>query len=163
MKRAPLPLFGPGPYLVGGGALITALALALVNVGWLTSGDLPALKTLALALGALLVAGGVALWAWAALGCRISAQIKAGRLVTTGAYGLTRNPIYAAFWLAFSGMLIGAHNLWLLPLPLVLYLALTAALKATEERWLAEQFSDAYRTYCRRVNRIIPWPSRPGK
>lgn len=37
-------------------------------------------------------------------------------------------------------------------------------MKFTEEKWMKEKFGEKYATYCKKVNRIIPWVRRnPSK
>ncbi|MDO5690084.1 MAG: isoprenylcysteine carboxylmethyltransferase family protein [Tissierellia bacterium] len=157
MKRKNLPVFGIGPIFVISCALLTLLGLVLQKRGLLEDGDFSNLKLPAIILGVVLISIGCILWVYAVVIQQISAEIKKGKLVTTGVYSIVRNPIYSAFLLIFTGVLLTVHNLYLLILPLIFYLSLTILMKYTEERWLLEKFGDSYTAYCLRVNRIIPW------
>ncbi|MBE6470949.1 MAG: isoprenylcysteine carboxylmethyltransferase family protein [Coriobacteriaceae bacterium] len=152
-----LPLYGPGPVYVFTIVALTAAGIALSAAGFAPTADAGAARLPLMALGAALVAGGVALWVAAVKGARIDDGILENRLVTQGAYAIVRNPIYSAFMLACTGALLICGNLWLLALPPVFWAFLTMLMKATEERWLRERYGREYERYCARVNRCIPW------
>lgn len=46
------------------------------------------------------------------------------------------------------------------PLIVGFQVGVTAVLKMTEEKWLKALYGDEYISYCRRVNRSIPWFSK---
>ena len=157
MKKETLPVFGVGPIYVVSCLLLTALGLFLKKKGFLNDGDLRGLKSVAMIIGFLLIFVGVALWIYAVIIQRISREISSGNLVTIGIYSIVRNPIYFAFLCVCTGVLITAHNLFLLIFPLVSYIFLTILMKQTEEKWLLEKFGTEYAEYCKHVNRVIPW------
>lgn len=152
-----LPIFGIGPVYVLTCFVLVIFGLVYADSGLLSSGNFPLFKTPMLLIGLALIVEGIILWVTAVLGQKVGKQIKKGKLVTGGAYALVRNPIYTAFSLVFTGVLVIANNLYLLILPVVFWLYLTALLKNTEERWLREKFGREYLDYCQRVNRVIPW------
>jgi protein-S-isoprenylcysteine O-methyltransferase Ste14 len=77
------------------------------------------------------------------------------RLVTTGPYGLTRNPGYLGMALAYIGVAVMSQTLWAL-VPLVVVLVLVdRGVIAREERYLERTFGDEYRGYKRRVGRWV--------
>ena len=79
----------------------------------------------------------------------------ASRLVTSGPYRFTRNPMYLGLTLAYLGGTVLVNSVWpLLLLPLVL-LVLTVAVIRREERYLAAAFADEYAAYRRRVRRWL--------
>ncbi len=75
-------------------------------------------------------------------------------LVTGGAFGVSRNPIYVAFWFILLGQFLVFPNVALL-----LYLAAATALfhrqVIREETYLAEHYGAAYAAYCRRLRRHL--------
>ena len=97
------------------------------------------------------------LWFYAVIVQKIDEAIKEGILVTSGVYSIVRNPIYSAFIIVFTGILIMANNIFLLILPIIFWGVLTSLLKQTEEKWLMEKFGGEYVEYCKDVNRVIPW------
>ena len=157
MKKNTLPVFGVGPIYAVSCFLLTAFGLFLKKKGLLDSGDLPGLKSVSMFIGGLLIFIGVALWIYAVIIQRISREISSGHLVTTGIYSIVRNPIYLAFLCVCTGILITAHNVYLLIFPVVLYIFLTVLMKQTEEKWLLDKFGSEYIEYCKHVNRVIPW------
>ncbi|WP_314164819.1 isoprenylcysteine carboxylmethyltransferase family protein [Lachnoanaerobaculum gingivalis] len=157
MKKNTLPVFGVGPIYAVICLLLTAFGLFLKKKGFLDSGDLPGLKSVAMAIGGLLIFIGVALWIYAVLIQRISKEISSGHLVTIGIYSIVRNPIYLAFLCVCTGILVTAHNVYLLIFPIIFYIFLTVLMKQTEEKWLLEKFGTEYAEYCKHVNRVIPW------
>jgi protein-S-isoprenylcysteine O-methyltransferase Ste14 len=86
-----------------------------------------------------------------------SVTIKADHeLVTSGPYRLARHPIYTGLVLAFAGnALVVAEWRGVLALVIVL-LALWRKLKL-EERFMREQFGQAYIDYSRRVSALVPF------
>ena len=157
MKKNTLPVFGVGPIYAVSCLLLTAFGLFLKKKGFLNGGDLPGLKSEAMRIGFMLIFIGVALWIYAVLIQRISKEISSGHLVTIGIYSIVRNPIYLAFLCVCTGILITAHNVYLLIFPVVFYIFLTILMKQTEEKWLLEKFGTEYAEYCKHVNRVIPW------
>lgn len=157
MKNKNLPVFGIGPIYVICCLILTVLGISFRNIGFLKNGSIDKLQYIAIMAGIVLILMGIILWIYAVVVQRISDEIKSGKLVTTGAYAVVRNPIYSAFFLVFTGSLIMACNIYLFILPLVFYFSLTILLKLTEEKWLLEKFGIDYKQYCNRVNRVIPW------
>ena len=157
MKKNTLPVFGVGPIYAVSCLLLTAFGLFLKKKEFLNGGDLPGLKSEAMRIGFMLIFIGVALWIYAVLIQRISKEISSGHLVTIGIYSIVRNPIYLAFLCVCTGILIAAHNVYLLIIPVVLYIFLTVLMKQTEEKWLLDKFGSEYIEYCKHVNRVIPW------
>lgn len=157
MKKNTLPVFGVGPIYAVSCIILTVLGLFLKKKGFLDSGDLPALKQVAMVIGGLLIFIGIAVWIYAVIIQKISDEIKVGHLVTSGIYSIVRNPIYLAFLCVCTGVLITAHNVILLIFPVVSYIFLTVLMKQTEEKWLLDKFGSEYIEYCKHVNRVIPW------
>jgi len=133
------------------------LLLAVFISPLLESYPLPiGLRVLGLLLG--VIGGALALAAMLGLGASLTALPKpkaGGQLVTAGAYGLVRHPIY-------SGVILGSFGWSLLfssPFGLVLSVVLLIFfdLKSRrEERWLTEAYP-AYPAYQRRVKKLVPW------
>lgn len=87
----------------------------------------------------------------------IAATVIGIVLSVTGVYSIVRNPCYSGIMLMCMGMLFMAHNLCLLSLPFVYWLAMTILMKCSEEKWLLDLYGQEYALYCKRVNRCIPW------
>jgi protein-S-isoprenylcysteine O-methyltransferase Ste14 len=100
-----------------------------------------------------------AVWARVLLGSNWSATVTVKQdheLIRSGPYALVRHPVYSGFLFAILGT-----SLALGEVRGVIALALAFAgwfVKArTEERFLLEQFGDAYARYCREVRQLIPF------
>lgn len=83
------------------------------------------------------------------------------KLETTGIFGLTRNPIYAA-WIVFiiPGLVILSRSWPLLLTPLVAYVAFKTWIRR-ENEYLEQRFGNDYREYRARVNELVPVPRFP--
>lgn len=168
MKRTEnhLPIYGVGPYYGASILLLTVLGIVLSAAGVLEKGKISGLLPISamVILGIFLLIEGFLVWKAAAIGKNsIDDYIKENRLCTTGIYRLVRNPCYSGIMLACTGVILLAHNLWLLILPPIYWLVLTVLMKFTEEKWLADLYGEEYFDYCKRVNRCIPWFPRKIK
>lgn len=160
-KNDTLPMFGIGPIYVIICLSLTVFGIYLVKyVEFFKSISIditiPILKEMLVCLGILNILIGIIFWIYAVIVQNVSKEITNGKLVTTGVYGIVRNPIYSAFLFIFTGILITINNLLLYILPIVFYIFLTILLKLTEEKWLIKKFGKEYIEYCNNVNRIIP-------
>lgn len=79
----------------------------------------------------------------------------ASRLVTSGVYRLTRNPMYVSLVALYLCLALLINSWWpCILLPLVIAV-IDRAVIAREERYLAAAFPDAYAAYVSRVRRWI--------
>jgi protein-S-isoprenylcysteine O-methyltransferase Ste14 len=130
------------------------------RVGVLGARLLPASDGTAWA-GLCLTAAGCAfaVWARACLGANWSATVTRKQnheLVRGGPYAVVRHPIYAGLLLAVLGTALALGEVrGLAALALAFVGWFTKA--RTEERFLAEEFGDAYARYRREVKRLIPF------
>ena len=152
-----LPIFGIGPFLVGGIGVINAAAVVLffyvLEIGILNG--MPAL--IMRIIGVLLMIAGVTVWFIGAARSDMDNNIKGNRLKTDGIYAWVRNPMYSGFWMLLTGVSFMWHDYWLIPVILINWSILTVVLKNTEEKWLKDLYGQEYEEYCKRVNRCIPW------
>jgi protein-S-isoprenylcysteine O-methyltransferase Ste14 len=81
---------------------------------------------------------------------------NAGRLVTRGAYGMCRHPVYAA-WVVFlvPGLALLLNSWALLTAPFVMYF-LARTLVHKEELYLEGKFCQEYLAYKQKVPAILP-------
>ena len=89
-------------------------------------------------------------------------RLPPSRLVTSGPYAWTRNPIAGSHFLAVLGiaLVIGSPGAVLI----VFLLGIPANLIVRfEERSLERRFGAEYRAYCESVPRWIPRPTRPQR
>jgi protein-S-isoprenylcysteine O-methyltransferase Ste14 len=113
------------------------------------------------AIAASLTAAGLlfAVWARRHLGTNWSGTvtIKEGhQLITTGPYAIVRHPIYTGLLLAIVGTAIAIGE-WRTVLAVALALLSNVHKLRLEERWMNQNFGDAYRAYCQRIPALIPF------
>lgn len=76
-------------------------------------------------------------------------------LVTTGIYGVTRNPMYLSLVILLCGFVGFLGAVWALVWVLAFIASLTRFQIKPEERALAKQFPNDFAAYCQRVRRWI--------
>jgi protein-S-isoprenylcysteine O-methyltransferase Ste14 len=110
--------------------------------------------------GTVVLVSGIAVAVWGVItfwrqGTTVRPSGNASRLVTTGPYGFTRNPMYLGLALALAGIALrlGSVSPWM-TVPLFVWVITRGFIRA-EERMLAAKFPDAYGEYRRRVRRWI--------
>lgn len=77
-----------------------------------------------------------------------------GELVTSGAFAISRNPIYTAFGLVLAGLFLITAN-WVLLIYLAAGIALFHRQVLLEEQSLQKIYGDAYAQYRKRVRRYL--------
>ena len=77
------------------------------------------------------------------------------RLVTSGPYRLSRNPMYTGLAVVYLGVALLLGSWWPLLLGAPVILAVYALVIRPEERYLSERFGDAYADYRSRVGRWL--------
>jgi protein-S-isoprenylcysteine O-methyltransferase Ste14 len=77
------------------------------------------------------------------------------RLVTTGVFSISRNPLYLGGAIFLAGVSLTANLAWGLILLIPSLLACHWVLIAPEERYLLALFGEEYRAYAARVHRWI--------
>jgi protein-S-isoprenylcysteine O-methyltransferase Ste14 len=111
--------------------------------------------------GVTLTAAGLlfAVWARLHIGMNWSGIVTIKQdheLITSGPYALVRHPIYTGILLALAGSAL-ANGQWRGIVALVIaFWALWRKLRL-EERWMQEQFGEAYLAYSRRTPALIPF------
>jgi protein-S-isoprenylcysteine O-methyltransferase Ste14 len=98
---------------------------------------------------------GSAFRALAQAGTHVRPDRPTTALVTAGPFAYSRNPIYLALALVYTGLAAFANALWpLLFLPAVIF-GLQRGVIGREERYLERKFADEYRAYRARVRRWL--------
>ena len=102
-----------------------------------------------------LLAVGIVLWASAVIQLLIG--FSQGKLVTIGAYGVARNPIYssATFFLLPAVALLTLTWVYFV-VSVFLYVGVMIFI-GTEERQLMQAFGKDYEVYIARVDRLVPF------
>jgi len=159
-KKEHLPFFGVGPIIIAFQIALALVGIVLSCMRYLDFGKFDLLNIPLKVMGILLIAFGGYLYLSANLKSKLFDNITENKLVTTGVYGMVRNPIYSGFLLLCTGAVCIANNLVLFVVPVLGWAFMTIVLKLTEEKWLKNLYGDEYVQYCKRVNRCIPWFSK---
>jgi protein-S-isoprenylcysteine O-methyltransferase Ste14 len=75
------------------------------------------------------------------------------QIVTTGIYGLSRNPIYLSFVITGIGIAVAVNSLWIMLMQIPVVLLIRKFVIAKEEHYLESKFGDEYRSYKLKVSR----------
>lgn len=152
-----LELRVPPLLLTGGAAILTAISARAAG-----RSVLPPSPSLATLVGAVAVLCGLAIALWGVVAFRRAQTTvdprhpeRSGRLVTTGIYRWSRNPMYLGFVLVLVGMAVALQT----PAGLVLAVLTAGYLDRfqirPEERRLRQRFPSEFATYCAVVRRWI--------
>ncbi len=96
---------------------------------------------------------GIFFWIFAVV--QFAIKFPKGKLITSGVYSLSRNPIYASWIVFILPGLAGICDNWIFLLAaLVMYISLIINIK-DEEKALTDTFGDEYIHYSKRVNRVL--------
>jgi protein-S-isoprenylcysteine O-methyltransferase Ste14 len=150
-----------GMDIVGQGGKIILFTLPSLVAAILANTYLPHIAALPRAIrfirpaGYVLLVPGLILWGAAVM--QLLTGFSKGRLVTTGAYGVIRNPIYASatFFILPAVTLLTLTWVYLV-VSVFLYAGVTLFI-GTEEKQLTQAFGRAYEDYTARVDRLIPF------
>jgi len=105
--------------------------------------------------GYLLLISGLILWGAAVIQLMIG--FSKGKLVTTGAYGVVRNPIYSSVTFFILPAVALMTLTWIyFVVSVFLYVGVTIFI-GTEEKQLTKAFGKEYADYMARVDRLIPF------
>ncbi len=112
--------------------------------------------------GSVLLAASVGLWVWALVSPGSSWRVgieeeTPGALVTTGVFGLLRNPIFASMDALFFGTFLIQGTVFFLA-AFVIEAALTHFQILQEEAFLAREYGGDYRRYRERTPRYLGLP-----
>lgn len=105
--------------------------------------------------GYVLLVMGLILWASAVI--QLLMGFSQGKLVTTGAYGIVRNPIYSSVTFFILPAVALLTLTWVY---LVVSISLYAGVMifiGTEEKQLTKAFGQEYEGYMARVDRLVPF------
>ncbi len=147
--------------IVGQGGKIILFVLPFLIAAILVDTYLPRIASLPASisfikpLGYVLLIPGIILWATAII--QLITGFSKGRLVTTGAYGIARNPIYSsATFFILPGVALITLTWVYFAVSVFLYIGVMIFI-GTEERQLTKAFGKDYENYMTRVDRLIPF------
>lgn len=85
---------------------------------------------------------------------RIGIDEEQAPLVTSGLFGLSRNPVYLGMRISWVGVCLAIPSAPLLMLASVLWVSLGATIRM-EEEFMGFELGDAYKDYCAKVRRWV--------
>jgi len=104
--------------------------------------------------GYLLLLPGLILWGTAVT--QLLMDFSKGKLVTTGAYGVVRNPIYSSVTFFILPAVALMTLTWVYLIVSVFLYAGVMIFIGTEEKQLTKAFGKEYEDYMTRVDRLVP-------
>ncbi len=150
-----------GMTIIGQGGKIILFMLPSLIVAMLVHAYLPQFAALPEWLsfiqpaGYLLLLPGVILWGTAVI--QLMTGFSKGKLVTTGAYGVVRNPIYSSVTFFVLPAISLMTLTWVYFVPSVFLYVGVMIFIGKEEMQLTEAFGAEYQDYMTRVDRLVPF------
>jgi protein-S-isoprenylcysteine O-methyltransferase Ste14 len=150
-----------GMSIVGqGGKIILFMLPALMAAIWVhiyypELAGLPERISFIRPVGYLLLLSGLILWGAAVF--QLLTGFSKGKLVTTGAYGVARNPIYASATFFILPAIALLTLTWVYVVVSVFLYAGVMIFIGDEERQLKMAFGKQYEDYMARVDRLVPF------
>jgi protein-S-isoprenylcysteine O-methyltransferase Ste14 len=150
-----------GMNIVGqGGKIILFTLPSLIAAIWIHTylpqiAALPESISFIRPLGYLLLVPGIILWGTAVI--QLITVFSKGELVTSGAYGIVRNPIYASVTFFVLPAVALLTLTWVYFVPSIFLYAGVMIFIGTEEKQLTLAFGKQYEDYMARVDRLIPF------
>jgi len=149
-----------GMRIVGQGGKITLFTLPSLFAAILVHASLPQIATLPESIsfikpvGYLLLLLGLILWGTALI--QLVAGFSKGKLVTSGAYGVVRNPIYSSLTFFILPAVALMTLTWVYFVPSVFMYVGVVLFVGKEEKQLTQAFGKEYEDYIARVDRLVP-------
>ena len=150
-----------GMNIVGQGGKIILFVLPSLIAAILVYAYLPQIAALPEGLsfirpvGYILLVPGLILWGAAVI--QLMAGFSKGKLVTTGAYGVVRNPIYSSVTFFVLPAVALITLTWVCFVPAVFLYVGVMIFIGKEEQQLTQAFGKAYDDYMARVDRLVPF------
>jgi protein-S-isoprenylcysteine O-methyltransferase Ste14 len=108
---------------------------------------------------ALIVLGvAIAIWginAMRATGTNVDPTLPTTAIVVSGPFRFSRNPLYLALTLAYSGLTLAFNEWWGVVVLIPLLVVMHRGVVVREERYLERKFGERYRQYRSRVRRYL--------
>ena len=150
-----------GMNIVGQGGKIILFVLPSLIAAIGVHMYLPQIATLPVSLsfikpvGYVLLLLGLSLWGVAII--QLLTGFSKGQLVTTGAYGIVRNPIYSSVTFFILPAVALLTSTWVYFVASVFLYVGVMRFIGTEERQLTKAFGKAYEDYMAKVDRLVPF------
>ncbi len=150
-----------GMNIVGqGGKIIlftlpSLIAAILIHTYWPQIAALPQWLSFTKPVGYVWLLPGLILWGAAVF--QLLTGFSKGKLVTTGAYGVVRNPIYSSVTFFVLPAVALMTQTWVYLVASVFLYAGVMIFIGVEEKQLTQAFGKQYQDYLARVDRLIPF------
>jgi protein-S-isoprenylcysteine O-methyltransferase Ste14 len=161
-RQAPSSLLHPGVHFPPPVLFVAGFLGGLALERWAWRLQLPGdgFRAACVLIGWLAIAGGLLFAGWGrVLFLRVRTSVMpnraATRLVTSGPYRYSRNPMYLGLSVLYLGLALVFNVAWPLVLFPVVIVALARLVIRREERYLANAFGEAYTDYQQRVRRWL--------
>ena len=157
-RFVPLPKFGNGGMFIPIVIMLTICGVILGHIRPVTYGipTIAWIRYTYIGLGVILLFIGILMFNQAVSDAQLFTNIVMGKLVTTGIYAKTRNPMYGGILLICTSVLFFSGNTFMYILPLVYWGILTILMKKYEEPLLADRFGKEYTDYMEATYRFVP-------
>jgi len=157
-----MPKYGPGFKYVPIISAVTVVAVILGHLGPIAGGVFitRALRYIYIGLGIALIAWGISLLLNAVNESAILLNAQMGKLVTTGIYSKTRNPMYTGVTFICTGVLFISGNVYMFFLPILYWLFMSSLMTNTEEDLLERNFGQDYLDYKNETYRFMPFKKK---
>ncbi len=150
-----------GMNIIGSGGMIILFTLPFLLLALYLQFYLPRIAALPVGLGYLIPIGYIllviGLFFWGIAVLQLISGFSQGNLITTSAYSIVRNPIYASMiWLVLPAVSFITQTWIYLAVSVFIYLGVMLFIRKEEKRLLAA-FGKEYEDYLKRVHRLIPF------
>ena len=135
--------------------LPSLIAAFLVHIYFPQFAALPAGISFIQPVGYILLVPGLILWGTAVF--QLLTGFSKGKLVTAGAYGVVRNPIYSSVTFFILPAVALITLVWVYFVPSVFLYTGVMIFIGVEEKQLTQAFGKAYKDYMARVDRLVPY------
>jgi protein-S-isoprenylcysteine O-methyltransferase Ste14 len=132
-----------------------AAVVAAAGLHFVVPLRIPLARSTRWALAGPTLATGIGLAVWAVASAGDADVERDSALVTSGAYALTRNPMYLGWSVGVLGLALGSGSAWLLAGWLAAVHAIDREVDVEEAR-LQQRFGDTYTAYRGHVPRCLP-------
>ena len=97
----------------------------------------------------------IGLYSFAIARTSIMPNLTAARLITTGPYRFSRNPMYAGWTVAYIGCILLTNFIWCIFTLAIVLVVFDKIIIPREEEYLKAKFGESYPRYCKQVRRWL--------
>lgn len=104
-------------------------------------------------IGTVLIFVAAAVVTWAVIVSGDNQLRQPARLLTSGPYALSRNPLYLSWFVGSLGLALFLNSLWLFLAAIIAFIYMNIFVLPYEEKLLEQNFAAEYKEYRKRVRR----------